>query len=474
MIPVLFIRYSHIYTTSLRRLAEKKIIVELNRDTFEEKHHELLKNQKILEEHLDLISKTVKTNWKRIEIPIYIIPFRAKGTTFSDPLTISLCTSKANPMKIEKIIYLIDHEIIHNALNELPAIKNILKEIKKDYPNLHPESYAHILVYSTQLLVYQNLGLEDLCKNKIEYRKENPTVYEGWKVVNKEGAKKNNRKVFIQTKRCRYVPLRSNNKSQKPRRVISIILRGKGRKTFKLKNPLRSTKVSSEILEKLHSTDATDRWEGVLELVAKYPKKSKYILQKMLNDPDREVRRLVTLKLASLGDYNVPELYGSSLTNPEFMDEKRSIVRVHQDKPERNTILLGGKLRGKVVIKIMRKHNLDAWKLAIEKGIPVEPIQRDKFGNFRITLRRNGNFLVVPSVLHGMTVRAFLSDEKRRKKFEQTITEQMHSIERSLKKGKIVHGHIHDQNFIVVWVRKKNKKFPKVYLVDFDKAYVSK
>lgn len=187
-----------------------------------------------------------------------------------------------------------------------------------------------------------------------------------------------------------------------------------------------------------------------------------------LNDPDFEVRRIAARTLASLGEPSA-ELYGKHLADKRFNSKKLLFVRRMQEKPERNTLLAGGRLKGKAVMKLMSDQNAKAWLKALKLGIPAEPILKRKNGKYRIFKRPDGSFEIVAGVLKGFSVGAFLMNS-RNKRFEAQIRMQMEKIKEMLEQAGIRHGHIHDLNFVVVPERKGSKICHKVFVVDFDKA----
>ncbi|MDO8537254.1 MAG: hypothetical protein Q7S21_00050, partial [archaeon] len=84
---------------------------------------------------------------------------------------------------------LITHELIHNALDEMPETKNALKKLKNDFPELAENSYSHILVYSVHYLIYEEtkkLNRQALDKNKTFNKND---YFNAWIIVEKHGAK---------------------------------------------------------------------------------------------------------------------------------------------------------------------------------------------------------------------------------------------------------------------------------------------
>ena len=151
-----------------------------------------------------------------------------------------------------------------------------------------------------------------------------------------------------------------------------------------------------------------------------------------------------------------------------FSDKKRRISRVEQLKDGSRTILLGGKLKGKAIIREIDKYSLDAWLKAESVGIPVEPILK-KNGKPRIKRTKNGSYRVSAGVINGPSFFSFIRND-RNKRFIREVFLQGDEIKRKLGQHGIIHGHFHAGNMVV---EMQNGR-PKVYLIDFDNARVPK
>jgi len=149
-----------------------------------------------------------------------------------------------------------------------------------------------------------------------------------------------------------------------------------------------------------------------------------------------------------------------------FNDKKRSVVRVKQIKDGSTTVLLGGKLKGKAIVREIDKYGLDAWRRAKEVGIPVEPILT-KNGKERVYKTKDNFYRVSTGVLNGSSMFAFVRNHKNQK-YISSVFMQADKIKRKLGEYGIIHGHFHPGNLVVV----VEKGRAKVYLIDFDQARV--
>ncbi|MDO8537263.1 MAG: hypothetical protein Q7S21_00095 [archaeon] len=189
MLPEIEFKYSKIYESHLLKLINKEPISKLEKEIFLNIFEKLNSNKNEIINNLKEITKILNVNWNRKTIRIYCLSFREHNTTFSDPLTISLCTKTCTPIEIEDIVDLITHELIHNALDEMPETKNALKKLKNDFPELAENSYSHILVYSVHYLIYEKmkkLNRQVLDKTKTFNKSD---YFNAWVAVEKHGAK---------------------------------------------------------------------------------------------------------------------------------------------------------------------------------------------------------------------------------------------------------------------------------------------
>lgn len=238
------------------------------------------------------------------------------------------------------------------------------------------------------------------------------------------------------------------------------------------KNSSTSDSGFVDIVSRLRSGDAATRASGIRRISRGYPHLAIPFLSAFLKDPEVLVRTQAKVMLAHLDPKNLHELYGRALQNRSFTDASRTIARVSQDKPEANTTLLGGKLLGKAVIKVMHPANVEAWKRVLEAGIPAEPILKNRQGNYRAFTQKSGRIAVSAKVLNGSTVEAFLQNPVNERRYAVVISEQIAQIKNELQKIGVLHNHPTLRNFLVVWVKKNKKRFPKVFLIDFDKAEI--
>ncbi len=196
------------------------------------------------------------------------------------------------------------------------------------------------------------------------------------------------------------------------------------------------------------------------------------LIREMLKDRRPEVKSFAAEKLAEAGERGNYLLYRGNILDRKFTEPKRSIVRRKQEKTG-HTVLLGGRLKGKVTVRVMENRDVWNWINALEAGIPVEPIaiKNDKYRIYPVTERgrRTGKVRVFTGVIDGVSARAFLNTPEN-KKHEESIMRQMYDIEARLKKEGIEHGDLNRGNFMVeISHNQKGTEVPKVYVIDFDR-----
>lgn len=162
----------------------------------------------------------------------------------------------------------------------------------------------------------------------------------------------------------------------------------------------------------------------------------------------------------------------------DFLNKEGKLKRKEFKKSGSETILLGDRLAGKAIVRIIKEEPFLAWKKAFEavdywrrKGfdyIPIEPIL-SRNGKLRASKMKDGKYRVVCRVL-GENLSEFLSDQNQKnlELFQDDLRKQWSKITSGLDDLGINHGHPHWANMCV---EMKNGK-PRLYAIDFDQAYV--
>lgn len=187
--------------------------------------------------------------------------------------------------------------------------------------------------------------------------------------------------------------------------------------------------------------------------------------------PEQDRSALREMAIQKLGDRIVePPLY-----KPEtFANDSRLFPRQSFHKTGSETTLVGGELRGKVIVRHITPEAFLAWQALYEDFalwkeadfdyVPIEPI-------VSYQLNKDGVVDVTSSVLD-----LNLYEWKKR---DESYTSEL-EIDRAriltvLGQQKVSHGHAHDANFCLRFFRDKNghvdfKRKPRLYLIDFDQA----
>ena len=242
------------------------------------------------------------------------------------------------------------------------------------------------------------------------------------------------------------------------------------------------SKGSVGVLERvvLKDSDAEVRWYAVLALRDLTSVGSVPLLKRVvLKDSDAVVRVAAgsVLRVLSPSDIRWHRLYEGQ--DKSFFDSSKGFVRRTFVKDSSRTVLLGGKLVGKAIVRYVSREAFAAWKKALDAGVSVEPILKTKSGRLRVgkgVVEKSkdelklGRLRVVSEVL-GHSVSAFLSSDRNMRLYGGIINKQKEKIFGDLERLNIYHGHAHDQNFCIRWEKDKTgKRFPKVYLIDFDQV----
>jgi hypothetical protein len=155
---------------------------------------------------------------------------------------------------------------------------------------------------------------------------------------------------------------------------------------------------------------------------------------------------------------------------------KDNLSRHSFPKTGSETILFGGKLKDKIILRKINPEAFFAWKelyddhkIWKENGfdyVPIEPIASYNY------IPKTGSVDVYTGVLDINFNQLILMGGEHTK----SINTDIEKIKNVLEKKKIEHGHPHNENFCLRFFRNKdgsvdlNKK-PRVYLIDFDRAF---
>lgn len=271
---------------------------------------------------------------------------------------------------------------------------------------------------------------------------------------------------------------------------------------------LQSTKSIPLIEKKLEDKDSTVRKAALNALGRLTAKASIPLIEYLLDDTVAKVRAAAIYALTVLNSFKSAERIAPMRKDPapnvceaaqEFMRIAISTVKGHQlyreqilsdDKPffdsnarivrrefiktGSETVLLGGKLVGQVIIRIISEPAFLAWKKAFEAKevwqkagfdyVPVEPILM-KGNELRAYKTKDGRYRVYTKVL-GPSLNEYLqniSEPEIKFRLNNNVNRIITVLTLDLD---IHHGHTHLKNFCVEIVDGK----PRLYIIDFDQA----
>ncbi|MEK6857845.1 MAG: hypothetical protein AABX39_04630, partial [Nanoarchaeota archaeon] len=160
-----------------------------------------------------------------------------------------------------------------------------------------------------------------------------------------------------------------------------------------------------------------------------------------------------------------------------FFSSEKSLVRREFEKSGSRTVLLGGKLVGKVIIRIIDEESFLAWKKAFEAEevwknlgfdyVPVEPIL-SKNGKFRVFKTKDETYGVkyrVYTKVLGPSLKDFRAVPENHK-YANYLNELRWKIINGLKSLGISHGHYHEDNFCLEYFNNDLR----MYVIDFDSS----
>jgi uncharacterized protein YbcV (DUF1398 family) len=214
--------------------------------------------------------------------------------------------------------------------------------------------------------------------------------------------------------------------------------------------------------------------EGLIEIALVHPDRNVAIMgaEMIKNVPWLERAKLsnLILKRSDIKEIIDSPLYEKS---PELNTE--SFARKNFEKTGSETILIGGSLKEKIIIRKISPVSFLAWQKAYESYeqwksagfdyVPIEPIQSFRF-------EKSGMVSVASGVLD-LSLKQWI--RRSGGVFKQELENKKYRIISTLKTLKIRHGHNHDENFILRFFRHADgepdvSKCPRLYLIDFDQS----
>jgi hypothetical protein len=231
------------------------------------------------------------------------------------------------------------------------------------------------------------------------------------------------------------------------------------------------------------------------EMIGYAPEKERRVLQERVLENIRQVLRGMDAEKQkkfvpmidhvpeeeknSLAELIIEKGLGQELIKPALYEEKepdnQHFSRQKFDKTGSETVLLGGELKDKTIIRTLKPKTFIAWQKLFEDSklwenagfdyVPIEPISSFK-------LNKNGLVDVYSGVLD-LSLQSWTS--RGIGTFNSALQEQQKKILKVLDGLNIKHGHPHDNNFCLRFFRGENgepdfTKTPRLYLIDFDQA----
>ncbi|MFH1234904.1 MAG: HEAT repeat domain-containing protein [Candidatus Diapherotrites archaeon] len=241
------------------------------------------------------------------------------------------------------------------------------------------------------------------------------------------------------------------------------------------------------------------RDEALWSLVAMGSKVSVPLIERMLRDPEPGVRESAREALLLLTDnLKYHRLYQQVLDDPSFFDiRQKKIPKREFGKTGSRLILLGGRMAGKQVIRVLPEESFNAMKRALDAKevwmqkfgyVPIEPMAKLPNGKEKYFRTKDGHIGVYVEVL-GMSLGDYVikhamesgelaefriatehGDQTATERFynPEGLTDMAEEINKTLRSLGIVHGHEHPWNFCV----RMHEGKPRLYFIDFDRAKI--
>ncbi|MBU0470751.1 MAG: hypothetical protein KKA62_03995 [Nanoarchaeota archaeon] len=223
-------------------------------------------------------------------------------------------------------------------------------------------------------------------------------------------------------------------------------------------------------------------WPGLVKMAQAVGEKAgtffrEGLYSEYINNPDLSYNKKKWSEVVELVEKNKGKIRHAlySGQKPTFFKDvngKLGIVKGKLQKDGSETIVLGGPLLGKAIIRIISDQAFQGWKKAFEAEkvwgdlgfdyVPIEPILKIG-GKLRAFKTKEGLWRVSTKVL-GPTLKNFMRSGGYETHEELLLMQE--KIIDGLNKLKISHGHLHGNNFCIEFHEGKIR----LYAIDFDQA----
>ncbi|MCX6736306.1 MAG: hypothetical protein NTZ13_04440 [Candidatus Parcubacteria bacterium] len=189
--------------------------------------------------------------------------------------------------------------------------------------------------------------------------------------------------------------------------------------------------------------------------------------------PEQDKEPLFEIAKEKMGNLFIePPLYKTGETS------KEAFSRNNFEKTGSKLTLVGGELKDKTVLRQIDIDPFLAWQRLYEdyalwknagfEYVPIEPIQSFKVDKDETV-----------DVYSGVLDLSLAQWEEMGGNFSQELESDRKRILRVLRENRIIHGHTHDNNFCLRFFRDESGKAdftrkPRIYLIDFDQAFIGK
>jgi len=183
--PKIIFRYSKIYDEYIgkEKPSETAVVKTVNyikklRNAWGKKEEKILKE----------ISQITGLKWRENYIHCYIV--RRGGGSISDPLTLVMYNKKGALGKLDLLIDLLVHELIHRIFTSKENFQKSKKAwdyIYKKYKNEIEKTKIHIVIHAIYKDIYLKFYNKKRLERHIQWASEKKDYQRAWQIVEKEG-----------------------------------------------------------------------------------------------------------------------------------------------------------------------------------------------------------------------------------------------------------------------------------------------
>jgi len=186
-LPKIIFKYSRIYDEFLsKEVPTKKTIKRVLKYMKRLEKSWKKDEEKVLKE----ISKITSLKWREKEIHCYIV---RKAASLSDPLTLRIYNLQEKVRKIDFLIDILTHELIHRIFTQEGNFQKTEKAwgyIDRKYKKESERTKTHIVIHAIHTHIYLKLYDKERLKRDIQWASYRKDYKRAWEIIQRDSYQK--------------------------------------------------------------------------------------------------------------------------------------------------------------------------------------------------------------------------------------------------------------------------------------------